>query len=238
MTRLDLRSERGFTLIELTVATLIGTIVSAATLAIVIVSVHLSSNYGDRVDATQQGRIAMAKITQALNSSCVSAKLPPVLPNTVDPANTISAISDGNDVWFYSSLTDTATVTPNLVEISFTGGSLVETTYAWVSGSAPDWVFSTSPSTFTLLPNAALAAGHSTVFQYLGYTGGSLATNLDPTGAAITASTAAQVTEVTINFQANPTDNWTALGRPASVSDSVVLRLAPASSSATNTPCT
>src|ERR1039458_10811781 len=102
MTRLDLRSERGFTLIELTVATLIGTIVSAATLAIVIVSVHLSSNYGDRVDATQQGRIAMAKITQALNSSCVSAKLPPVLPNTVDPANTISAISHGHDVWFYS----------------------------------------------------------------------------------------------------------------------------------------
>jgi prepilin-type N-terminal cleavage/methylation domain-containing protein len=238
MTRLDLRSERGFTLIELMVATLIGTIVSAATLAIVIVSVHLSSNYGDRVDATQQGRIAMAKITQALNSSCVSAKLPPVLPNTVDPANTISAISDGNDVWFYSSLTDGATVTPNLVEISLAGGSLVETTYAYASGAAPDWVFSTTPTTFTLLPNAALGAGHSTVFQYLGYTGGSLATNLDPSGAALTTSTAAQVTEVTINFQANPTDNWTALGRPTSVSDSVVLRLAPASSSTTNTPCT
>jgi hypothetical protein len=168
----------------------------------------------------------------------VSAKLPPVLPNTVDPANTISAISDGNDVWFYSSLTDGATVTPNLVEISLAGGSLVETTYAYASGAAPDWVFSTTPTTFTLLPNAALGAGHSTVFQYLGYTGGSLATNLDPSGAALTTSTAAQVTEVTINFQANPTDNWTALGRPTSVSDSVVLRLAPASSSTTNTPCT
>jgi Tfp pilus assembly protein PilW len=55
------------------VALLLGIIVSAATLAIVITSVHLTSNYDDRVDATQQGRDAMLKITQALNTSCVAA---------------------------------------------------------------------------------------------------------------------------------------------------------------------
>ena len=67
-----LRDERGFTLVEVMVALAIGLVVSTATLAIVIVSVHLGSNYTDRVDANQQGRLAMERITQALNSSCVT----------------------------------------------------------------------------------------------------------------------------------------------------------------------
>jgi len=116
--RVDLRSESGFTLVELMVAAVSGIIVSTATLAVVISSVHLSSNFGDRVDATQQGRTAMLKITQALGSSCVLASLPPVLPNTVDSANTISATSDATHMWFYSSLNDDATITPNLVDVS------------------------------------------------------------------------------------------------------------------------
>ena len=80
-----LRDERGFTLVEVMVALVIGLVVSTATLAIVIVSVHLGSNYTDRVDANQQGRLAMERITQALNSSCVTPNQPPVLAgSTVD----------------------------------------------------------------------------------------------------------------------------------------------------------
>jgi Tfp pilus assembly protein PilV len=107
MTRLDLRSESGFTLVELLVATAIGMVVSTATLAIVITSVHFSSNYADRVDATQQGRIAMQKITQLLNSSCVAASVAPIL-----------ATSDANNLWFYSALGDNPTITPSEEEVS------------------------------------------------------------------------------------------------------------------------
>ena len=64
-----LRDERGFTLVEVMVALAIGLVVSTATLAIVIVSVHLGSNFTNRVDANQQGRIAMEKVTQALNKA-------------------------------------------------------------------------------------------------------------------------------------------------------------------------
>ena len=152
MRRLDLRSERGLTLIELMVALVLGIIVSAATLAIVITSVHLTSNYDDRVDATQQGRDAMLKITQALNSSCVAAGVAPIL-----------AASDSNDVWFYSALSDSPTITPNEVEISLTGGSLVMNTYAYVSGAAPNWVFAGTPTAFTLVVNAQ-AIGSTPVF--------------------------------------------------------------------------
>ncbi|MGA3363032.1 MAG: prepilin-type N-terminal cleavage/methylation domain-containing protein [Solirubrobacteraceae bacterium] len=225
--RLDLRSESGFTLIELMVATVIGIIVSAATLAIVIVSVDFSSNLGDRVNATQQGTVAMEKITQALNSSCVSSSLSPIL-----------ATSDANDVWFYSLLGDNPTIQPNEVEIQLSGGSLLMNTYAWVSGTAPgSWTFSSTPSSFVLLQNAA-QAGSTPVFQYYGYgSNGVLSAvpyTLSPT---LGASNATSTAEIAINFQANPSDNWTALGRPSDFSDAVVLRLSPASSSTADMPC-
>lgn len=229
MRRLDLRSERGMTLVELMVACVLGIVVSAATLAIVITSVHLSSNYNDRVDATQQGRIAMLKITQALNSSCVAAGLAPIL-----------AASDNNDAWFYSSLSDAATINPNEVEISLTGGSLVMQTYAYVSGSEPSWVFSSTPTSFTLVQHAQ-AIGSTPVFQYYGYgSGGALSTTPYTITSSLGSTSAAATAEVAINFQANPTDNWTALNRSASLSDAVVLRLASASGTtgAANLPCT
>jgi len=228
MRRLHLRSERGLTLIELMVALLLGIIVSAATLAIVITSVHLTSNYDDRVDATQQGRDAMLKITQALNSSCVAAGLAPIL-----------AASDNNDLWFYSALSDSPTIAPNKVEVSLTGGSLVMNTYAYVSGAAPNWVFAGTPTAFTLVVNAQ-AIGSTPVFQYYGYSSGGALSSTPYTITTNLGSNAATTDEVAINFQANPTDNWTALGRASNFSDSVVLRLASASGAtgAANLPCT
>jgi prepilin-type N-terminal cleavage/methylation domain-containing protein len=227
MTRLDLRKESGFTLIELMVALVIGIVVSTATLAIVITSVHFSSNYTDRVDANQQGTIAMEKIAQQLNSSCVASSLPPIL-----------STSDANDVWFYSLLGDSPTIQPNKVEISYTGGSLVMNTYTYVSGTAPSsWTFSSTPTKLVLVQNAA-QVGSTPIFQYFGYgSSGVLSTTPYALSTTLGTTNAATTAEVTITFQANPSDNWTALGRPASFNDSVVLRLSPASSSATNLPC-
>jgi prepilin-type N-terminal cleavage/methylation domain-containing protein len=227
MTRLDLRNENGFTLIELMVALVIGIVVSTATLAIVITSVHFSSNYTDRVDANQQGTIAMEKIAQQLNSSCVASSLPPIL-----------SASDASDVWFYSLLGDSPTIQPNEVEISYTGGSLVMNTYTYVSGTAPSsWTFSSTPTKLVLVQNAA-QVGSTPIFQYFGYgSSGVLSTTPYTLSTTLGTTNAATTAEVTITFQANPSDNWTALGRPASFNDSVVLRLSPASSSATNLPC-
>jgi Tfp pilus assembly protein PilW len=228
MSRVGLHPEAGFTLIELMVAMLLGIIVSAATLAIVITSVHLTSNFDNEVEATQQGRVAMLQITQALNTSCVTAAVAPILP-----------ASDNSDVWFYSSLTDAATLKPNKVWIQFTGTSLVMQTYPWVSGAFPSWVFSATPTTFVLLGNAALVPS-TPVFQYFGYgSAGALSTTAYPIATNL-GTNAATTAEVQINFTAIPSDGWTALSRPASFSDAVVLRLSPASnqSGATNLPCT
>jgi hypothetical protein len=170
----------------------------------------------------------MLKITQALNTSCVAAGVAPIL-----------AASDNNDVWFYSALSDSPTINPNKVEISLTGGSLVMNTYAYVSGSAPNWVFASTPTAFTLVVNAQ-AIGSTPVFQYYGYSSGGALSSTPYTITTNLGSNAATTDEVGINFMASPTDNWTAVGRAASFSDSVVLRLASASGAtgAANLPCT
>jgi prepilin-type N-terminal cleavage/methylation domain-containing protein len=226
MNHLDIRSERGFTLIELMVATVLGLIISTATLAIVIGSVHLTSNYSDRVDATQEGREAMQRITQQLDSSCVASAVAPIL-----------ATSDANDVWFYSALSDSPTIQPNEVEISYTSGSLVMDTYPYSSGTNPaNWAFSSTANSSTLLPNAAQYSS-TPVFQYYGYSSNGTLSSTPYTLSPTLGTNAATTAEVVVTFQAQPTNKWTALGRPASFTDAVVLRLSPASGSTTNLPC-
>jgi Tfp pilus assembly protein PilW len=251
-----LRDERGFTLIELLVATMAGIIVAAATSAVVIASVHFSSNFGNRVDANQEGRVAMEKITQALNSSCVATGVTPLV-GTPAPTGMVGGAasgSDASDAVFYSSLSDSPTIEPNEVEISLTGTApaqqLVMYTYANTNGvgTAPPWTFATTATPsggFVLLPDAAQATINGTVqpvFQYYGYTSGG---SINPTPFAVPLSTtdASNTAEVTVSFEALPSNkgaNLSAKGAGANISDSVVLRLTPASSApnGSNTPCT
>jgi prepilin-type N-terminal cleavage/methylation domain-containing protein len=233
-----LRAERGFTLIELMVATLAGIIVSAATGAIVITSVHFSSNLTDRVDANQQARVAMEKIVQALNSSCVAPGITPIL-----------AGSDANDAIFYSLLaSDIAVGEPSTVEVSLSGSpqSLVMSTWVNTSpaGSAPaQWTFASTPTNYVLLqyaaPPASTINGSTSVFQYYAYSGGSISTTAIPAAQLpLSVATAATVAKVTISFKAIPSNNSSATGRVANITDSVVMRLSPASAGGANIPCT
>ena len=85
----------------------------------------------------------------------------------------------------------------------------------------------------------AVVSGGTTlpVFQYYGYTGGAISgtpftTPLSPADAATTA-------KVVINFRAQPSDSNNTANRSVDLSNSVVLRLTPASATtgATNIPC-
>jgi Tfp pilus assembly protein PilW len=236
-----LRDERGFTLIELLVALLAGIVVTAALGAIVVSSVRFSSNYQDRTDANQEGRIAMEKITQALNSSCVASQVPPV----VSTGSTGAYVTDDTHVYFYSSLTDGPVVTPNLDEVALSGSQLIMNTYAAnPGGSAPSatnqnpWTFVTTANpSFILLPNAAQTPGVA-MFRYYGYTtsgaisGAAYTTPLSTADAATTA-------KVVISFRSLPANNNTTANRSVDLANSVVLRLTPASATTgvTDVPC-
>ena len=238
-----LRDERGFTLIELLVAGLASIVVTGALGAIVISSVKFSSNYTDRTDANQEGAIAMEKITQALNSSCVASQVPPV----VSTGSTGTYSSDGTHLYFYSSLSDGPVITPNLVEVALANGQLTMTTNNATGGSAPSptnpnpWTFGSTGPTFTLLPNASQtvnSGGTVPVFQYYGYTtGGSIASS--PFTTPLSTTDAAQTAKVVVSFSSNPSDNNNTANRSVDLTNSVVLRLTPASATtgATNIPC-
>ncbi|HEY1778801.1 MAG TPA: prepilin-type N-terminal cleavage/methylation domain-containing protein [Solirubrobacteraceae bacterium] len=248
-------AEDGFTLIEVLVAMVAGLIVSAAMGAIVVTSVHLGATTTDRVDANQQGRIALEKIVQQLDSACVANTAAPIISNGATGPVGNPALSDGTHIWFYTAVapgqtvTDTATLNPSLVEIYLSNGSLKETAYPWAGGTAPapantnPWYFSwtTNVTSYTLLPNVAQVGSTAPIFQYYGYTSpvGTLSTTPYSTSPSLGATNASTTAQVSINFLALPTDDFNALNRGVQLTDSVVLRLTPASSqaNAANAPC-
>jgi len=271
--RRRLSGERGFTLIELLVALAAGIVVATAMGAIVVTSIHFGSSTADRIDANQQGRVAMEKITQALYSACVSNQAAPVISNGATGPVGNPAVSDGTHMWLYTAIppssvtgstggtsgtgnvSDAATINPYLVEIYLANGALMETAYPWASGTAPapantnPWSFNwNAPSSFTLLEHVAQTPDPTNnnqptpIFKYYGYTSplGTLSTAAYSTTPSLGATNAGTTAEVTVSFRALPTDNWNALNRGSDLSDSVVLRLTPASSqaNAANAPCT
>jgi prepilin-type N-terminal cleavage/methylation domain-containing protein len=240
------REEHGFTLIELLVAMLAGVVVAAAAMAILIISYSLSSQTNDRIDANQQGRLALTKITQALGSSCVAASTPPVLS-----ANVAGGATNADQITFYSSLTDGPNVTPSEVTIALTGGALMMYTYPEnaLTGSTDAnsgqsiWTWQTTPTPFTLLPYATTATiGGSVqpVFEYWDYNSSDALQPISIGAGSLTSAQALTVAEVTVNFKALPSDDNSADNRGVDFTDSVALRLTPVSSdaSASTTPCT
>jgi prepilin-type N-terminal cleavage/methylation domain-containing protein len=153
-------SEHGYTLIELLVVLSVGVIVSGALFTIISVTLHQTTRTFSRVDATQQARTALARMENELHSSCVS---PAVTP--------IKAGSTGNSVTFVSQYGAAPTLTPVQRKITFdpASGNLTDISYAATGGVAPNWTFSSTPSsTVRLLKNAA-QSGTTPVFQYFAF---------------------------------------------------------------------
>ena len=251
-----LRDERGFSLIELLMATIAGLVVSGAALAIVVSSLTFAAGDADRLDSNQQGSVAMEKIVQALSSSCVAGYGDsPIVGATGTSSATGSTgapPSSDNTLTFYSSLNDSPLLTPSEISVYFspTSGSLLMATYPYVSTTGASgttgttgYYAATPSSTFTLIPNAAppqsTATQNSTtpIFTYYGYdpSAGTLSDQYSPTSltAPLGATDAALTSEVGISFQSQPSDGNDAVGDSVDLYNSVVLRLTDVANGAT-----
>jgi hypothetical protein len=241
--RARVRDERGYSLVELLLATFAGLIVSGAAIAIVISALDFSTNDPERVDANQQGATAMEAIVQRLDSSCVEGiGISPIVGATGGTGltgSTAAPVSTGNSLTFYSSLSDAATLTPDEDVVYLSGGALYLATYPFSGGK-----YATTPSsTETLLAHAATATGATGVFSYYGYNNATGNLSTSPYGTPLGATNASTTSEIAISFQAQPSDGRDPLNAGVDLSNSVVLRMSavsnipPPTGSTTPLPC-
>jgi prepilin-type N-terminal cleavage/methylation domain-containing protein len=160
------QGESGFTLVELLVTIMAGSVVMAALLTMVEVTLRQTSRTFSQTNATQSSRYATDTIENELHSACLSGGLAP-----------IQASSDGSNLTFISQYGSTATnanaPAPTPVEhklvYSSTNGTLTDYVYVATGGGAPNWTFATTASSQTLLLAHVAPITGTPVFQYFAY---------------------------------------------------------------------
>ncbi len=244
--RLRLECERGFTLVEMLVVMLAGTVVMIALFTILDVTLNQATRAFSKVDATQRTRTALETIENELHSACVVGGVTP-----------IQAGSSSSSLMFVSQYGTAPSPTPIWHVIALNGTALTDSTYS-VAGTAPSWTQGSalSPPSTTLLTNV-LSAG----FQYFAYQeplqsngqpytdgagnpymmledgintvpGTSVRPAASPLATPLSVTNAQQAAEVLINLVVGPGggagENTNIADAADTVSDAVVLRLTPA----------
>jgi prepilin-type N-terminal cleavage/methylation domain-containing protein len=249
-----LRSERGFTLVELLAAMSAGVVVMMAALTILDVAMHQTTRTFSLVDATARAEPAFESIENELHSACFA-----------DNETPIQSGSSGTSLIFVTSTGNAATPTATWHEIDFSGGNLTDNSYAATEqevSSVPTWTRGSLESTHLVLTNVSEATNTSTnsaipPFQYFAYQQapgtdaagnnyeilpdgispipGTSTTVYNPlvTGSqTLTSAQAATAAEVLITMVVGPSgshsENTNLSGVNDTVTDAVTLRLTPA----------
>ncbi len=152
-------SERGFTLVELLVATAAGIVVLSGLVAIMTTTLHQQQVTFSKIDVTRRARVAFATIENELHSGCVDGSPP------------VQVGSTPTKLMFLSYYGNLARPTPVWHELNVTSGTLTDTTYNVTVGTThpgPAWVKTGLGTTKTLLTNVT-AQGSTDIFQYYAY---------------------------------------------------------------------
>lgn len=251
-----LRSEWGFTLVELLVVVMAGVVVVIALFTLIDVTLRETTRTFSAVDASQNARLALETVENEMHSACVADSYTPIQPGSTNTSLTFVSQygSTGSDA-------NAPTLTPAEHTIAFNSaaGTLTDTTFPATGGSAPDWTFGTAGTSKLLLSNVA-AQGASPVFQYFAYAepvnssgnpytdpagnpyemlidginavpGTSTVPAAQPLSVPLSTTAAQQAAEVVIKLKVGATghahENTNLSAVPASVTDQIVLRLTP-----------
>jgi prepilin-type N-terminal cleavage/methylation domain-containing protein len=191
---LAVRDQRGFTIIELLVSVSASLIVMMGVVTLETTVIHQQARITNRVDAQSRARPAMTRIVQGLHSACVTSHIVPIQTG-----------STGTSISFLSEPGSAPSLTPHLHKVYFVPASgttpsmLKEAIYPATGGSAPNWTFSSTPSSdMQLLTNVAAPGG--VIFRYYDFVTGTGALNTTPLTTPLSDTSAARTSYVTISF--------------------------------------
>ena len=223
--------EAGFTLVEVMVTLMIGMVVFFALFALIDATARNSARTTTRVAADQRARPVLQRLVDELHSTCLGPDAGPIL-----------AGSSGSSLSFLHQTGSAVSPMPNRNTVTLSGTTLTESIYPATGGTAPDWTFSSTPSsTRQLLTGVGpgIVEGSAVpLFRYFSYVDGQLSPTPLPTPLSVT--NAELTVQVTVAFAASPTSNPVSDPRAAlTVSDSALVRFSPASEDPTkvNGPC-
>ncbi|MBS1863838.1 MAG: hypothetical protein JSS68_19245 [Actinobacteria bacterium] len=201
----------------------------------IIVVLHGTARVDARVEATDNARVAVTRITEELHSACTAPQIAPVRAGSTNTEL----------IFWHAAAGEAEQVQPHPVKskIAYSEGArtLTQTDYALVGGTNPTWTFEGEGgntgvgSTRTLLTNVAPVNG--SVFEYEMYEKGSLKPLVK---SGLSVAEAAETIVVKVALTASPRSTPVKdAGSSATVSDKATLRLTPPSfnEGATALPC-
>jgi len=210
------RDERGTTLTELVVGMGAAVVVLLSLSILVVITLGHTTRVSARVDATQQARLSLNRVIDQLHSACIAPKVPPIRKESTD-----------TELRFIHATGADVSPTPTLSVIAFSGSSLIQSDYEWKEGSAPFWIFKTTPSrTVQLTDQVAPIAGRP-IFSYYGYASGAISATPLPT--PLSELDASRTIHVTAALMANARKGKAEDATPARIQGSATLRLSASS---------
>jgi prepilin-type N-terminal cleavage/methylation domain-containing protein len=191
------REQRGFTLVELLVATSLGVLVLLTVGTVSTSLLRAQTRISDRSESIARGRTAMEQIVQQLRSQvCLGPGYPAI------------TYADDTHITFYSDLSN-RTFVPQQRDLAYASGALTERAYnGTATGGLPPFTFSsTAARTRVVLDRMQLQRSGSTsvpFFRYYGFDGNNPIRPSRLLATPLSSDDAQRVVLISISFQALP----------------------------------
>jgi type II secretory pathway pseudopilin PulG len=223
---ISLRSEAGFTLVELLVGMIVGTVVLIASFTVLDGAVGLTSKVNSRVDAVQRGRSAMDLMVRDLRSQVCVGRLTNATTGATTTDDSIIAGSD-TSVDFYSDLGDGSTGRPpsrRTLTFDPTAKTIVERVYV-PTGSRGAYVFPAAPTMTRTLISDVVQDGTTPVFRFYAYDTANPRTPSVALPSPLSTADEQRTVKLTITFRALRTGGDATTAAAATFQDDVFRRL-------------
>lgn len=200
-----LRSDDGFSLIELLVAASVGTFVVLAAFTVLDMSISTQSSATDRIETVQQGRQTMNEMSRVIRShTCLGDNLPGIVEATATSLRLHSAIGPERLVPGFQRIHDRRLV--------YDGSARTITLqqYDGTDASTPQTVtFSGSVSSSRVIGQQIRLDGSVPFFRYYAFTGNpaTATLQLNPGAGALTLDQRRQVVRIEVRYLVRTRDN-------------------------------